>query len=312
MSFFRGLFNTSEEPEDEKSTTQEIVVSSEGETAPAQPAADLGVTRQLPVEAIIEQQNAHLTFGQTSDTGMMHSDNQDSAFAFAFTSESVDDLPQFGLFIVADGMGGHEGGERASALAMKSVSEGLLKDVFTPILEGNGMDDVPPVTEVLVSALENANKEIHGNIPEGGGTTCTTAVIMGQRVFLGHVGDSRAYLLAKGTFEQITRDHSLAQRLYEVGQLTKEEIPGYERGNELYRALGINESVEVDIITRSLPLNCKLLLCSDGLWNKVSDEVIHKYLEDTIEPQVLTDKLVALANTNGGDDNITVVVVALN
>ena len=125
------------------------------------------------------------------------------------------------------------------------------------------------------------------------------------------MGDSRAYLIQQDGIEQITRDHSVVQRLIELDQLLPEEAETHEQRNVLYRAIGQNDDIEVDILRRRLPSNSYILLCSDGLWGMVSDADIHNIVINTDDPQEACDKLIALGNTNGGTDNISVLVLKL-
>jgi protein phosphatase len=136
-------------------------------------------------------------------------------------------------------------------------------------------------------------------------------VIIGDLAYIAHVGDSRIYLIHRGSIEQITRDHSLVQRLIELGQLTPEEAVDHKQPNVLYRALGQNELVEVDTLTRRLPPYSCLLLCSDGLWNQVSDDEILDIIMKHTNPQEACAKLIALANMRGGIDNVTAILLKL-
>jgi PPM family protein phosphatase len=152
---------------------------------------------------------------------------------------------------------------------------------------------------------------VHQQIPKGGGTTCTAVVVLGDRAYVAHVGDSRAYMITKDGLEQITRDHSMVQRLLELGQLTPEEAATYSRRNELYRALGFKDVLEVDALSRRLPPGSRMLLCSDGLWNHVEGPEIFNIVLNHPNPQEACNKLVALANTRGGTDNITVILLRM-
>lgn len=281
-------------------------------TTPPPSAAGDGATRQLPAEKVISVNNARMTFGQATDVGMVRAHNEDAALSFFSTSRSVDDPPDFGIFIVADGMGGHHEGEVASAMAVRIVAENITRTVYAPMLAGQDMADLPPLTEVLIEAVQRANADIHTKIPKGGGTTCTATVVMGDRAYIAHVGDSRAYLVTKDSIEQITRDHSMVQRLIELGQLTPEERDTHPRGNELYRALGFKNELEVDALSRRLPPNSKLLICSDGLWNHVGEMEMMNLILNYPNPQDACNKLIALANSNGGTDNITAIILRMN
>jgi serine/threonine protein phosphatase PrpC len=279
-----------------------------GATTPLPMIPD-GITRPLQPEKTISNNNEHLIFGQSSDVGLVRTNNQDSAFSFFATQRSVDDRPDFGLFIVADGMGGHHDGEKASAITARVVAATITNSVFMPILNNANNDpNRPTVIENLISAVQKANSEVMTTVPEGG-TTVTVVTVVNDLAHFAHVGDSRAYLVtADGNVEQITRDHSLVQRLIELDQLTPEEAMDHPQKNVLYRAIGQSETLEVDTLTRRLPPNSRLLICSDGLWSQVTPEEIYQSVMDNA-PQEACDKLVALANTRGGTDNITAIVL---
>ncbi|MBC7869277.1 MAG: Stp1/IreP family PP2C-type Ser/Thr phosphatase [Chitinophagaceae bacterium] len=269
-----------------------------------------GATRPLAPEKVISKQNEHMTFGQSTDVGLVRSNNQDAALTLFFTSRSSDERADFGLFVVADGMGGHQHGEKASAIATRIVASQVTNNIYLPILS-NSTSERPPITEALIAAVQKANLEVIRYVEEGG-TTVTAAAVIGDLAYFAHVGDSRAYLITKDGMEQVTRDHSLVQRLIELDQLTKEESMEHPQRNVLYRALGQNEVLEVDTLTRRLPPNSKLLLCSDGLWNYVEEKDIFETVMNNVDPQQACDKLVAMANTNGGLDNVTAILLKIS
>jgi protein phosphatase len=280
---------------------------------PAPPSdAELAGTRPLPpLETVVFQPGQRLTFGQLSDVGMVRGNNQDSMFSLLASGSSVDNLPDFGLFIVADGMGGHHDGEKASAITTRIVAMYLLNNLYMALLNQN-MDDPerPTITDILRDAVQHANEAVTEEIPEGG-TTATVAVVLGDLAYVAHVGDSRAYLIADDGIEQITRDHSLVQRLIELDQLTPEEAAEYPQRNVLYRAIGQNDNLDVDVITRRLSPRSRLLLCSDGLWNLVPEDTIRSEISAHPNPQEACSLLVRMANDRGGHDNITVILVQI-
>jgi PPM family protein phosphatase len=252
--------------------------------------------------------NKYLTYGQSTDVGMVRDNNQDSLFSLLLTSRSADQRPDSGLFIVADGAGGHNDGEKASALAISTFAAQIMGQIYQPFLAND--DDRPPVTEVLVSAAEKVNEDVMKKVPDSA-TTLTAVTIIGGLAYIAHVGDSRAYLITQNGAEQITRDHSLVQRLIELGQLTPEEALDHQQRSVLYRVIGQSETLEVDTFTRRLPPDSRLLLCSDGMWNYISDAEIGEIVKSFENPQEASEKLVALANERGGADNISVIVVAM-
>ncbi|MBI5669835.1 MAG: Stp1/IreP family PP2C-type Ser/Thr phosphatase [Chloroflexi bacterium] len=329
MDLFRRLFTQSpSKPQDKPAVSDS---SRPKETAPMEPpsartaepspgtppavetvaptVAD-GATRPLPPETVISTSNEHLSFGQSTDVGMVRTTNQDTAYSMFSTSRSADQRPDFGLFIVADGMGGHHDGEKASAMAAHVVATHIATNVYLPMLRGENDADRMPITEAMISAVQKANTDIIAKVPEGG-TTLTAVAIVGDLAYIVHVGDSRVYLITRDGLEQITRDHSLVQRLVELDQLTPEEAINHHQKNVLYRALGQSDTVEVDALTRRLPPKSRVMLCSDGLWNLVNEEEIAALVMQHNNPQEACDKLVALANTHGGTDNITAIILQI-
>ncbi|MBK8025980.1 MAG: serine/threonine-protein phosphatase [Chloroflexi bacterium] len=319
MNFLRRLFEPSDakKSQDKPATTTvpempAAPMSPAEEIAPPKVTAQLqygdGATRPLNEDVLISFLTPrHTTFGQITDTGSVRGNNQDAAFSFYACSRSSEERPDFGLFVLADGMGGHHDGEKASAIAARTVADTILSSIYVPMLKST-YDSQTPITETLVEAIEEANKQVHASIPDGG-TTLTCVVLMNDLAYMAHVGDSRLYLVSRGSIEQLTRDHSLVQRLIELDQLTPDEAADHPQKHVLYRALGQNENVEVDSLTRRLPPKSRLLLCSDGLWGLVEQNDIADIITQAAQPLDACQKLVALANKRGGLDNITVIVV---
>jgi PPM family protein phosphatase len=250
----------------------------------------------------------HIIYGQSSDVGMVRDNNQDSILSLSLMSRSADQRPDSGLFMVADGAGGHSDGEKASALAVRVFAAQVMSQIYLPFLMDD--EDRSPVVEVLASAAQKANEEVIKNVPDSA-TTLTAVTIIGDLASIAHVGDSRCYLITQNGTEQITRDHSLVQRLIELGQITEAEALDHQQRNVLYRVIGQSETGEVDTFTRRLPAGSRLLLCCDGLWNYLSNEEIGEIVMSYDTPQEACDKLVELANELGGADNISVIVVKM-
>lgn len=252
-----------------------------------------------------------LKIGRASDVGRVRDHNEDVLLTLDMTQLGHQAPGPFGFFVLADGMGGHEAGEQASALAVRVATHHLINAIFKSYLFNEPRDaSQPPLSEVLVSAVKAANMAVHDQVP-GGGTTLTCALILGGRVYLAHVGDSRAYLWADNRLRQITRDHSLVDRLVEMGQISSGDALDHPQRNVLYRAVGQGDSLEVDTYVEPLPPSAqyRLLLCCDGLWGVVGDEQLDQVLRSAATPQEACDQFVELANAAGGQDNITAVVV---
>lgn len=268
----------------------------------------------LPMDTIktqpVNMAPKRLVLGVAQHVGRVRTHNEDVLLVFTGELAGLESMPHFGLFVVADGMGGHALGERASSLAARNLARYALEGVLPSLLaDPQGDADRPSLTEVMESAMNAANKAVFAGVPEGGGTTLTCALVIGEQVVLSHVGDSRAYIITPDAFEQITRDHSLVQRLQELGQLSAAEAAVHPQRNVLYRAVGQGEGLEVDVDTRRLPSGSVLLLCSDGLWGLVPDERMQALVRQSPNPQAACEALVAAANAAGGPDNITAVMI---
>jgi serine/threonine protein phosphatase PrpC len=250
-----------------------------------------------------------LQVGYQSDVGLVRPHNEDAALVVESVFEGDQTAETVGLYIVADGMGGHQAGEVASALATRIAAGCLMQQVYIPYLrQAAHQSDQLPLTEALQQAVEAANQAVHTQVP-GSGTTLTCALVISARVYLAHVGDSRAYLYYNQELKQLTRDHSYVDKLVELGQISAEEAAVHPQRNVLYRAVGQGDHLEIDIQLQDLPKGGRLLLCSDGLWGMLSDSIIQAVLASARTPQDACQELIAAANEAGGRDNITAVVV---
>lgn len=245
------------------------------------------------------------------DIGRVREVNQDSVFALLTTLPRESDDVTVGLFIVADGMGGHQGGEVASRLAVRTVVHQVLSQLVLPALDDGMTEALQPL---MVSAVQAANEVIWEAAQTLGtdmGTTCTAALLVGHSLYIAHVGDSRAYLLEPGGLRLLTVDHSTVGRLIQVGQLDPSEAREHPLRNQLYRTIGQQPQVQVDFVYQPVGQSSHLLLCSDGLWGLLDEPLIEQALRRSPWTQDACDELIALANLAGGDDNISAVVVSL-
>lgn len=277
------------------------------------PLPDLSMATRSPDSQATKPSEAprRLILGIAQDVGKVRSHNEDVLLVFTGELDGLEPMPNFGVFIVADGMGGHSLGERASGIAARTAGRAIMEKILPSLLADPQADaERPALKEVMEEAMESANMAVFTSVPEGG-TTLTCALMIGEQVILSHVGDSRAYLISLDTFEQVTRDHSLVQRLQELGQLSAAEAAVHPQRSVLYRAIGQGENLEVDIISRRLPPGAMLLLCSDGLWGLVPDPRIQEIVRQSPSPQAACEALVAAANAAGGPDNITAIMVQL-
>jgi len=239
--------------------------------------------------------------------GKVRKSNQDSLFSSIYRiCDHKHDL-ELGVFIVADGMGGHSNGELASELAIQVSSSVLLDLINDPEID---LGD----ENVVFSAIKQAVTQSQDTIMSYGkdmGTTITLAVVINRRVYIANLGDSRCYLASGDVLEQVTNDHSLVNRLVEIGQLKPEEAKDYPQKNVLYKALGVTGNISPDLFVRDLKPEDKLLLCSDGLWGCVDDAVMANVITSDESLQIRVNKLIDLALMAGGPDNISCILCEL-
>ena len=247
--------------------------------------------------------------GGSSDVGRVRTNNEDSYRIVA----------PLNLFVLSDGMGGEAHGEVASAMAVDTVTNHCLEAQNNPsvTLYCNPQAGWSERTKRLASAFHLANRKVFKSAEEhadqhGMGATLTAAWANGDRVSVAHVGDSRAYLLRAGGLQQLTSDHSLVAEQVRRGILTRAEAEQSDMQSVLLRALGAQLEVDVDAEEHLLVPRDVLLLCSDGLTRMVTEPEIAGTLQAETDPQRAAERLVELANENGGADNITVIVVRMN
>ena len=265
---------------------------------------------EMPASSGPRLEPQQLMFGCAQSIGKQRDHNEDCVFSLSIAVGGETSSFPLGLFIVADGMGGHQYGEVASAAAARTLAGYILK-YFHPYLvnPSSGMDE--SIQEIMRSAINEAQRAVTQAAP-GSGTTLTAALVLGQQVTIGHVGDSRAYSILRGGGEALTRDHSLVKRLEELGQISSAEAAVHPQRNVLYRALGQGEVLEPDIFTAPFPQAGSMLLCSDGLWSVLSEATIFNLVANGKDLQSTCQTLVAAANEAGGPDNISVILVQLS
>lgn len=288
------------------------------EEASGQPqdVANTAPLTEEQIQEIVSNQNPRFDMQQLiascgQSVGKQRELNEDSIFVLTTTMAGNSGNPPFGLYMVADGMGGHQFGEVASNAAIRSVAGFLLKK-FHPYffqVKVDAMDE--SFQEIMLDAVRDAQRTIQREAP-GSGTTLTAALVVGQQITVAHVGDSRAYFIyPDGRIEPITRDHSLVKRLEELGHITPEEAVNYPHRNVLYRALGQGELLDPDIFTMAFPQPGFLMICSDGLWGVVAEQDIVRAVTEAPNLQRACQNLVSAANAAGGPDNISVILAQL-
>ena len=240
----------------------------------------------------------HVTCAARTDVGLIRSGNEDNYMM----------IPDRGIFVVADGMGGHAAGEVASEMVVRGVTRDLGS------LKGVALDEA---AARVTAALRAANAAIYERTlvehdKRGMGTTVTLLVLHGGRYLIGQVGDSRAYLLREGVFHQLTKDHSYVQEQVDAGYITPEQARTHPYSNVITRCVGASGDVVPDIFSGTCRAGDVFLLASDGLTGMVEDDALAAVLRSAANPERWVDRMVAEANRRGGLDNITVIVVRVD
>lgn len=241
-----------------------------------------------------------MEWGVRTDIGKTRENNEDYYFV---------DKKHHRIFIVADGMGGHNGGEIASKIAIESVSSRINEHL-------NDINDRTIDVKIIQNAIYEANEIIHqksllNKDLDGMGTTITMAIILGNKIYIGHIGDSRAYLLQNDKLIQLTQDHTLVSELVKNGSITETEAKSHPKRNVITKALGTDIKVEPDILYKEFHDDNIIILCTDGLTNAITNKEIESSFIDSDNIQETCDHLVNLSNIRGGYDNITILAIRL-
>ncbi|MBI2083139.1 MAG: Stp1/IreP family PP2C-type Ser/Thr phosphatase [Deltaproteobacteria bacterium] len=250
-----------------------------------------------------------LSFYGLSDVGRKRDKNEDSFL--------IDE--ELGIFMVADGMGGHLGGEYASQMAVKTVEEVLRRFRQDPgVLQDLPVKGQLTAGDELKYSISLASKRIYREANRvqtlrGMGTTTVAIRIHDDKGYIANVGDSRAYLIRPPEIQQLTIDHSLVTEQLAAGFITESEVKNHKLKNIITRSVGFQDDVEVDLVVRDLEENDNFLLCSDGLTNLVSNKEIVKVVTKnrSRDSKSICENLIQLANQKGGDDNVTVIFVSV-
>jgi len=250
--------------------------------------------------------------GAASHVGIVREHNEDSYLTIGLGLENNGRRQGWGVYIVSDGMGGHAAGEVASGLAIRGAAEIFLGEYLSAAIAPDRPYDEAEARETVRRAVLRANESVVNEARSQGndmGATFTMALVIGDRVTIGNVGDSRTYLFRDGKLRRVSKDHSLVMRLVDIGQISEEDIYTHPQRNAVLRSLGDKLDVEVDIFSERVRPGDALLLCSDGQWEMVRDAEMERMLARPDDPQQICEQLVAAANQGGGEDNIAVVLV---
>ena len=268
--------------------------------------------------------------GHATSRGRVRPNNEDALGDLLLTMIDGQGQPRLiGCFIIADGMGGEARGELASQIAAQSILEAVTRRLALPLLQpsesqasdwsgaADTLERERQMREALLEGFHNANRQIRSLVHAQGnaiGTTATALLILGGQALIAHIGDSRAYRLNSGVLSVLTEDHSYVQRLIQLGQLDPDDRSGHLRRSALYRALGQQDTLEVDLVACPLEAGDRLLLCSDGLWDAVPEAALLPLLADQereTTPTALAAQLVTMADQAGGQDNSSAIVIQI-
>jgi protein phosphatase len=251
--------------------------------------------------------------GRATDKGLVRRHNEDNLLTLELNASGCPQEPFFGLYAVADGVGGQDDGEVASDMALRALSASILKSVLLPEFENKpSIVHSEPLKTVLHDCVQAANHLVFSKsqgTDTGMGTTLAAMLVFGDKALIANVGDSRIYLLRNNILKQVTTDHSLVAEMVAAGELTQEETYTHPRRNVITRCLGMSDEINIDLFTGELIPGDLFLICSDGLWEMVRDVEIQAIISESPNPQSACERLVEAANKNGGLDNISAVIV---
>ncbi len=257
-----------------------------------------------------------LVYGIATDHSHTREANQDASTALIMTTVSDAGIQDVGLFIVADGMTGRNENESAPALAVQTVMQEVVSQLYEPLMQNMGDYDVA-VRKVLVNAFLTANQKLMDK-PSYGTTAMTAALVNGNMAYIAHVGDTSAQAITPSGIESLTTMHHLAHKLVEKGEATWEQINKNQVDvtNVLYRTIGKTEALEVDVVTYQLDASKQLLLCTDGLsgwnWERVSRNDVNSVMLSAYDLQFACNRLVSLAQERDSIDAVTAIMVGVS
>ena len=300
--FLKSIFGSSGTADPEDSA------SFESSDLPTQPYSSQPSSRYPPKMTAIR--NPYIV-GIGNSVGLQRDHNEDALFAMTTNMVSNNISLLTGLYIVADGMGGHLHGEKASEVAVHAMASSVLSNLFSFTVDNPNEVREEAIQELMEEGMRSAHQAILQQAP-GGGSTLTGLLILQDQMTIAHIGDSRAYqIVPEKDVQVLTTDHSLVKRLQDLGQITSDEAAIHPQRNVLYRALGQAEPIDAEVITSPVPSSGYLMLCSDGLWGVVSDNEMVEIITTADSPQEASQKLLEAANTAGGPDNISVIIIEI-
>ncbi len=271
---------------------------------------------QREQNGIIGTKQLYVETAGLTHRGLVRTSNEDSLFFLDSSYPNAFGSKAFGIYLIADGMGGHEAGEVASETATRIISTNLLDKIKS----GAVLQSPSHAVEQTIAYAHNEILKMARDKPElrSMGTTVTTGLRLGLDLYIGHVGDSRAYLIRREMIQQLTEDHSVVAHLVKEGYITLEEARTHPDSGKIFRCLGVSADIAIDTCIHkygqdklTLLVGDCLVFCSDGLTGYVSDNEILKCINNRDSPEKTCRRLIDLANSRGGGDNTSVIIVRL-
>ena len=273
--------------------------------------AELASLLEHALQESATPEDVDFRLGRRTHVGKVRNLNEDSLFTLELNRIQQSISQPLGIFVIADGMGGHAAGEVASGTIVNTIAKKAATDlVLCQLMQ----DEARDCQKWLQEVVEAANAEVYALRESSGtdmGSTLVAAILEGNLAYIAHVGDSRAYLINAQGIRRLTLDHSLVERLVATNQISREEARFHPQRNVIYRTIGDNSKIDVDVSATLLNVGDYLLLCSDGLSGMLDDPAIQKNVIEAAAPQAACDALVDAANAAGGDDNISIVIVQI-
>jgi serine/threonine protein phosphatase PrpC len=278
----------------------------------SQPPPDQASTAPLDPRRVTGEKpdgsRRHISSGVAQAKGIGRASNNDALLLLTGSSDGNDELPDFGLYCISDGIGDEPDSLKASSIAVRSIGRNMAQGAILDFLEPDPLAHLRSLQEMMRLAIQQANREVRARA-EGSAATLTTALVFDEQMILGHVGDTRAYIVDADGIRQITRDHSLVQELVETGSISPEDALAHPQRDVLWNAMGKAIDVKVDIHVEAIPRKGFLLMCSDGLWSTLSEDEIQQSAEGNPSPQAYCEALVQRAEQANAANDVSVVAV---
>ncbi|HZQ08048.1 MAG TPA: protein phosphatase 2C domain-containing protein [Anaerolineae bacterium] len=274
-------------------------------------AGEFAATFQDALERKRRPSSINLRVGRMTDVGIKRELNEDAFLTAEYVRAMQKGGGALGLYVVSDGMGGTAAGELASQIVTETIAREFSANILLLFADGDSPRDYGALLKMMGEKANRAVYDERQKLHNDMGATLVAALIVGAQAHIINVGDSRAYLIRDNKMERISKDHSLVESLRDAGQITEADVRTHPQRNIITRSIGDKPTVQFDLFPQPLQVGDSLLLCCDGMWEMAQDEEICQKIVQTPDPQTAVRELVGLANKNGGDDNITCILVRI-